>query len=262
MLEQQYRWIPAMRDTYTRRLAGHERQVQDQYPGLLERISEALPAIAASSPPWCPLPIAAVVALGVPPVHASAVTAVAAWRLAGRHVAYIHPSRLPGPVERVPVAEIQALPMRCLYMATSDADGQPASGYYTWLEDDAAEDRTEVRMQVDHRTGGDLWETLTDPVHAVRGTLRDAVSATQTTALMRASDIFGVPMPPVGRGTDIDPLIDRKAHHQAHLLAAVAYLSTPQAQIIDAATVLNEPDQQKWSHPTGRTDSVTLWLAS
>lgn len=262
-MAEELRWIPAMRETYARRLGRFERQVEQRLPGVLQRLTEDLPVISSTMPSWCPLPIAAVIAAGVPVQFASAVTAVAAWRMAGRHVVYIHPDQLPGPIDHVPVQEMQRLPVRCVYLATSDADGQPPSGLLAWLEYDLGEKRTEVRMQIDLPAGTDLWATLSDPVHAVRGSLRDAVSATQTTAIVRAISMTHVAMPPVGRGTDLDALIDQKTRSQSHLLAAVAYLSAPKARVVDATRLIDpQAPARQWAAPGTDSPDVTLWLAT
>jgi hypothetical protein len=250
--------------TYDRRLRRFEQQVEQRYPGILGRIERRLPTIGRLTPEvrdWCPLPISEVIALGVPPQTASMVTAVAMWRLAGRQVVYIHPRRLPPPIDYVPVEEQKRLPVRALYMATSDADGVPATGMFVWLEYDAFEQRTEIRLQLDHAQPPDLFQTVTQPIHVVRGGLREAVSATMTTSFMRASVAFDIEMPPVGPGTEMDQRLNILTGELAPLMAAVAYLANPNAEVVDAQVVIDDREPQDWFDPKD-DGTTTLWLVT
>jgi len=264
MSDLDYTWIPRMRDTFAARLRRYEAQVDQRHPTLIRTLAQTEQQWRQGIPSWCPLPIGAVINEGVDPGYASAVTAVHAWRAAGRHIAYVHPSRLPPPVTQIPLDALKQLPVHCLYLATTDADGVPASGLFAWLEYDQREDRTEVRLQLDLPGTRTVWDTQPDPVHVVRGNLRDAVSATVTTAASRMTATLGQPMPLVGKGTPADELLDRKADHTGHLLAALAFLANPAAEVIDARTATAEPGVQQWSAPldAGTRDTVTLWLAA
>lgn len=260
-------WIARMRSAYQARLGNYEQQVAAAYPKLRGQLAMFESEFGAEQPEYAPLPIAAAMevirvgqglrgrAIPANSHHAALVTALELWRRAGRTVHYVHPAvaaDLDGAAvlaarPRDLLEQLKALPGRCVYLATSDADGVACSGFFVHLEHDENERRDEIRVVLDLDADAlpGLDSLLAQPIHITGANLAEAVDATWSTTISRAAAAAPdqVAWPVTGPGTEHRAATARQATHLAPLLAAALFLLEPDAAVTEDADLPGaEPD--------------------
>lgn len=251
-----FAWIHTMHQTYSRRLEGYERQIEQHYPRAWDQLDLYRRDREAVLPDYAPLPIAAAANLiradqdgAEMPAYlnrASVMTALDLWRRAGRVVYYVHPDALAEaevePLIAMAPADLlerlKPLPGHCVYLATTDADGVPASGMFVHLEYDEVEQRHELRllMDVDPAAEPSIDTMIPQPVHLTGRNLVQALEATFTTGAARLASLTdgAFPWPESGEGTATREVARKQARSIAHLIDAVLRLMDPATHAVDA----------------------------
>jgi hypothetical protein len=142
---------------------------------------------------------------------------------------------------------LKALPGRCVYLATSDADGIACSGFFVHLEHDEGEERDEIRLVLDLDAAArpDLDSVLAQPIHITGTNLAEAVYAAWSTTISRAAAAAPgrIPWPVTGPGTQHRAAAENQAEHLAAMLAATLFLLEPEASVTEDAELPGaEPD--------------------
>ncbi|MCX4851589.1 hypothetical protein [Streptomyces sp. NBC_00893] len=277
------RWLPAMYRAAAARLEKLERQSEQKFPGIFQRLNAERAAAGGAVPSWCWLPVARVQEVlarhytnhgtgaegSAPPtqgsVDAARLASIGAWRAAGRHM--VHPddglmscleeeSCQAG--EDLPVGLPGRWPLFGLYLVFLSPDpAVRAEGGFLHLEWDEGERRAELRIAADAGPVADLERLDVRPFHLVGDTI---VEAARRTVLGSPSEAA----PATSRGSDLDWAAALLAGQNRFWVRAADRLASPQVAFVDAAQVLGRAPWALW--PPERPEAVgrvpLLWLAA
>jgi hypothetical protein len=217
-------------------------------------------------PEWCLLPMAASAAVctdfapieqvrhPLTPVPIATMAAVYAWRYS-RSVYLFHPDlrrRLTGTVPDLPDLDLLAgMPDWCLVVPTMHPEW-PGAGLWAHLEADANTRRPELRLLDDDGTN----DPVTIPVYLDRPTLTEALADFRATA--RASGVRGgqITTGQDVHGGALDEWAASMADRVDQMIALVAYLCRPEADIREMGRTWVRPGPRARSRRRGRT----VWL--
>jgi hypothetical protein len=279
---QTLRWLPAMYRAAAARLENLEREAEQRYPGIFERLNAERVTAGGAIPSWCWLPVARVQAVlahhytshgtgvdGASPtarrsVDAARLASIGAWRAAGRHMVHADDSLIPCLAEEsceageeVPVDLPGRWPLFGLHLVSlSPNPAVQAEGGFLHLEWDEREQRAELRIAPDSEPVADLERLDVQPLHLVGDTILEA--ARQTVSAV-ASDA----VPATSRGSDLDWSAALLAGRSRFWVQAADRLASPQVTFVDAAQVLGRTPGALWppEQPDTKGRAPLLWLA-
>ncbi|MFE3944183.1 hypothetical protein ACFXPV_20235 [Streptomyces sp. NPDC059118] len=276
------RWLPAMYRAAAARLEKLERQAEQRYPGIFERLNTERAAAGATVPSWCWLPVARVHEVlahhytghgsgieGVSPtaersVDAARLASIGAWRAAGRHMVHPDGDLVPWPQEaeceggdELPVDLPGRWPLFGLYVVfLSPNPTVQAKGGFLHLEWDEREQRAVLRIAPDTEPVADLERLDVQPLHLVGDTIPEAARRT-----VRAVPSDTVLATPSGSDLDWSPML--LAGRSRFWVRAADRLTSPQVAFVDAAQALGCAPGVLWppEQPDAKDRAPLLWLA-
>ncbi|MFJ2374521.1 hypothetical protein ACIOZL_17140 [Streptomyces sp. NPDC087769] len=276
------RWLPAMYRAAAARLEKLEREADQRYPGIFERLDAERVAAGAAVPSWCWLPVARVEEVlahhctsngtgieGTFPtpqrsVDAARLASIGAWRAAGRHMVHPDDDLVPWPHEaecdggdEMPVDLPGRWPLFGLYVVfLSPNPAVQAEGGFLHLEWDEREQRAALRIASDTEPVAGLERLDVQLLHLVGETILEAARRT----------VRAVPSDTVlAASSDSEP--DRSAMLLAgsnrFWVRAADRLTSPQVNFVDVAQALGRAPGALWppEQPDAKGGAPLLWLA-
>lgn len=235
-------------------------RVEEEQPGVWDRLDGLRANPPAQWPDWCLLPMAApaTIAANRPggllggPAPAT-MAALYAWRFA-RSVWLFEPSLLTRLLRQVPdavtVDDFAGLPEWCVYITEASPEF-PGVGVWAHLEADANTGRPELRLLLDN---GDVDQPqMSIPVYLDRGSTTEALGDYRATTLASMGGQRGTNV----RGGQLDAAAAALAEQVDGYLGVLAYLARPQADIQHATRYGLRPVRpRRPKKPTARD----VWL--
>ena len=294
-LAPEYRWLPALYRSSAARLDKMMRGAERQFPGIFERLDAVRQRRVDEWPDWCWMPIGIVAqvliddyaqqttrttgemaatgvaavqqlaSLGVPG-DAARLAALGAWRYAGRHTVYFHPSTAAKFEEHagdLPRDLPNRWPLAAVYMAFEATTG--SRGLFLHLEWDAAEQRTELRLLLDTEPVAGFGQLQAQPVFLDGSTVAEALSRTWAASIMRTTSMFGSDeILDTSAGGTFDTLVRAQLPSIGVWVAAADTLASSETAMVEAAQVLDRsPAGQTWPPaPDPAATTPLLWLAA
>ncbi|MCX4966823.1 hypothetical protein OHA98_18665 [Streptomyces sp. NBC_00654] len=203
---QTLRWLPEMYRAAAARLEKLEREAEQRYPGIFERLDTERVAAGGAVPSWCWLPVARVHEVlahdcishgtgveGASPtaqrsVDAARLASIGAWRAAGRHMLHPDDDLIPWPHEaeceggdELPVGLPGRWPLCGLYVVfLSPNPAVLAEGGFLHLEWDEREQRAALRIAPDTAPVAGLDRLDAQALHLVGGWAGERRHASET----------------------------------------------------------------------------------
>lgn len=276
------RWLPAMYRAAAARLEKLEREAEQRYPGIFERLDTEREAAGATVPSWCWLPVARVQEVlahhctghgtgveGASPaahrsVDAARLASIGAWRAAGRHMVHPDDDLVSWPHgaecdegDVMPVDLPGRWPLFGLYVVfLSPNPAVQAEGGFLHLEWDEREQRAALRIALDTEPAADLERLDVRSLHLVGETILEAARRT-VRAVPSGTDLA------TASGSDLDRSAALLAGQNRFWVRAADRLTSPQVAFVDAAQVLGRAPGAVW--PPEQSDAKggapLLWLA-
>ncbi|MCX4894009.1 MULTISPECIES: hypothetical protein [unclassified Streptomyces] len=276
------RWLPVMYRAAAARLEKLEREAEQRYPGIFERLDTERVAVGAAVPSWCWLPVARVREVlahhctsngtgieGTSPtaqrsVDAARLASIGAWRAAGRHMVHPDDDLIPWPHEaecdggdEMPVGLPGRWPLFGLYVVfLSPNPAVLAEGGFLHLEWDEREQRAALRIAPDTEPVAGLGRLDAQPLHLVGETTLEAARKTvravpSDTVLAASSD------------SELDRSAMLLAGKNRFWVRAADRLTSPHVNFVDAAQALGRAPGALWppEQPDAKGGAPLLWLA-